>query len=233
MGFSDSQHLRKMVAGACMLLAPLLFLVAFVVSPELETKAGAALSTAADNVDRFYIANLLATIGLMLVVPAVLGLMHMLRERRPAYSGLGGSLTLIGVFASMVGQGVAFVMWEMARNGADSAANTAVIHGVINDAGTVLPIYVLGYVGALGVVVLAAGLYLARVVDWWMALFFAAGIVCINVAFPAGLLALAIVGSALTLVGLGSMGLMVLRESDADWEHTPEYRGMRPAAGMS
>ncbi|MEA2404588.1 MAG: hypothetical protein QOE08_1235, partial [Thermoleophilaceae bacterium] len=25
---------------------------------------------------------------------------------------------------------------------------------------------------------------------------------------------------------------MVLRESDADWEHTPEYRGMRPAAGM-
>jgi hypothetical protein len=70
-------------------------------------------------------------------------------------------------------------------------------------------------------------------VDWWMALFFAAGIVCINVAFPAGLLALAIVGSALTLVGLGSMGLMVLRESDADWEHTPDYRGMRPAAGMS
>jgi hypothetical protein len=233
MGFSDSQHLRKMVAGACMLLAPLLFLVAFVVSPELETKAGAALSSAADNVDRFYIANLLATIGLMLVVPAVLGVMHMLRERRPAYSGLGGTLTLIGVFASMVGQGVAFVMWEMARNGADSAGNTAVIHGVINDAGTVLPIYVLGYIGALGVVVLAAGLYLARVVDWWMALFFAAGIVCINIAFPAGLLALAIVGSALTLVGLGSMGLMVLRESDADWEHTPDYTGMRPAAGMS
>jgi hypothetical protein len=233
MGFSDSQHLRKMVAGACMLLAPLLFLIAFVVSPELETKAGAALSSAADNVDRFYIANLLATIGLMLVVPAVLGLMHMLRERRPAYSGLGGALTLIGVFASLVGQGVAFVMWEMARHGADSAANTTVIDRVLHDSGTVLPIYVLGYAGALGVVVLAAGLYMARVVDWWMALFFAAGIVCINIAFPAGLLALAIVGSALTLVGLGSMGLMVLRESDADWEHTPDYRGMRPAADMT
>ena len=233
MGFSDSQHLRKMVAGACMLLAPLLFLVAFVVSPELETKAGAALSTAADNVDRFYVSNLLATIGLMLVVPAVLGLMHMLRERRPAYSGLGGALTLIGVFASMVGQGVAFVMWEMARHGADSAANTSVIHAVTHDTGTVLPIYILGYVAAIGVVVLGAGLYLARVVDWWMALFFAVGVVCINIAFPAGLLALAIVGSALMLVGLGSMGLMVVRESDADWEHTPDYRGMRPVAGTS
>jgi hypothetical protein len=35
------------------------------------------------------------------------------------------------------------------------------------------------------------------------------------------------------LVGLGSMGMMVLRESDADWEHTPDYRGMRPVAGTS
>jgi hypothetical protein len=233
MGFSDSQHLRKTVAGACMLLAPLLFLIAFVISPELETEAGKQLSVAADDVDRFYVANLVALIGLMLVVPAILGVMHMIRERRPTYSGLGGTLALIGVFASMVGQGVALVMWEMARHGADSAANTAVVDGVLHDAGTVLPIYILGYVGVIGVLVLAAGLWMARVVDWWMALFFAAGIVCINVAFPAGLLALAIVGSALALVGLGSMGLMVLRESDADWEHTPDYRGMRPAAGMS
>jgi hypothetical protein len=233
MGFSDSHHLRKTVAGACMVLAPLLFLVAFVVSPRLETDAGKQLSVATGHADRFYLANLVATIGLMLVVPAVLGVMHMLRERRPAYSGLGGALTLVGVFASLVGQGVAFVVWQMAHHGAASAGNTAVLHGVLHDVGTVIPIYVLGFVGALGVVVLGAGLYLARVVDWWMALFFAAGVVCINVAFPAGVLALAIVGSALMLVGLGSMGLMVLRESDADWEHTPDYRGMRPATGVS
>src|SRR5918911_2647978 len=133
MGFSDSHHLRKTVAGACMVLAPLLFLVAFVVSPRLETKAGKMLSVAVDHVDRFYIANLVAMIGLMLVVPAVLGVMHMLRERRPAYSALGGALTLVGVFASMVGQGVAFVMWEMARHGADNAINTSVLHAVTHD----------------------------------------------------------------------------------------------------
>jgi hypothetical protein len=216
-----------------MLLAPLVFLVAFVVSPRLETDAGKQLSVATGHADRFYLANLLALIGLMLVVPAVLGVMHMLRERQPAYSGLGGALTLIGVFASMVGQGVALVIWQMAHHGGASAANTSVVHGVLHDAGTVVPIYVLGYVGVLGVVVLAAGLYLARVVDWWMALFFAAGVVCINVAFPAAALWLAIVGSALMLVGLGSIGLMVPRESDADWEHTPDYRGLRPATGVS
>jgi hypothetical protein len=233
MGFSDSHHLRKTVAGACMALAPLAFLVAFVVSPRLETSAGKQLSVAATHADRFYISNLVALVGLILVVPAVLGVMHMLRERRPSYSAAGGALTLIGVFASMVSGGVSFVVWEMARHGADSAANVSVLHAVTHDSGTVIPIAILGYLGAVGVVVLCAGLYLARVVDWWMALFFAAGVVCINVAFPAGVLAIGIVGAALMLVGLGSIGLMVLRESDADWEHTPDYRGMRPAAGMS
>jgi hypothetical protein len=232
MGFSDSQHLRKMVAGVCMALAPLTFLVAAVVSPKLETTAGKQLGVAADHLDRFYISNLLAMIGLILFVPAVLGLMHMLRERRASYGALGGGLTMLGLLASLVACGVGFATWQMASDGVQPA-DVSAMHGLLNTAGAVVPVYVLGMVGAVGAVVLGAGLYLARVVDWWMALFFAAGIVCINVAFPAGLLALLIVGAALTLVGLGSMGLMVLRESDADWEHTPDYRGMRPAAGMS
>jgi hypothetical protein len=66
-----------------------------------------------------------------------------------------------------------------------------------------------------------------------MALFAAVGVVCVNVAFPAGVLALGIVGAALLVVGFGSVGLMVLRETDSEWEHTPDYHGIRPAAGMS
>jgi hypothetical protein len=231
MGFSDSQHLRKTVAGACMLLAPLAFLVAAVVSPKLETSAGKQLGVAAEHMDRFYISNLLGMIGLILFVPAVLGLMHMVRERRAGYGSIGGGLTMLGVLGSLVGSGVGFAIWQMASDGVQQA-DVSALHGLLHTAGALVPVYVVGMLGAVGAVVLGAGLYLARVVDWWMALFFAAGIVCINVAFPAGILALLIVGAALTLVGLGSMGLMVLRESDADWEHTPDYRGARPAAGM-
>jgi hypothetical protein len=232
MGFKDSHHLRKTIAGACMVFAPALFLVAFVVSPKLETSAGKQLSVATSHVDRYYIANLIAMVGLILVVPAVLGLMHMIRERRPAYGAVGGGLTMIGVLCSLVGVGAAFVIWEMARHGGDTASNHAVVRALLHDAGAVIPLSILGMVGAVGAVILGAGLYLARVVDWWMALFFAAGVVCITVAFPVGALALAIVGAALMVVGLGSVGLVVLRESDADWEHTPDYRGFRPAVGM-
>jgi hypothetical protein len=144
---------------------------------------------------------------------------------------VGGGLTVLGTLASLTGVGVGFVIWQMAKDGVQPA-DVSALHGVLNAAGAVIPVYVLGLVMAIGAAILGAGLYLSRVVDWWMALFFAGGIVCINVAFLAGTLALLIVGAALTLVGLGSMGLMVLRESDADWEHTPDYHGMRPAAGM-
>src|SRR5437868_3779178 len=126
MGFSDSQHLRKMVAGSCMFLAPLLFVAAFVI-------------------------------------------------------------------------------WQMASDGVQPA-DVSALHGMLHTAGAVIPVYIVGFVGAVGAVVLAYGMYTARAVDWWMALFFAAGIVCINVAFPAGALWLGIVGAALTLVGLGTVG---------------------------
>jgi hypothetical protein len=82
-------------------------------------------------------------------------------------------------------------------------------------------------------VVLAMGLYRAHFVDWWMAMLVAIGPVLMEVAFPAHALWMAIVGSAFLVVGLGSIGLMVLRETDEEWDHTPEYRGFRPAAGVS
>src|SRR5438094_9731598 len=100
MGFSDSQHLRKMVAGCCMVLAPLLFLGAFIVSPKLETGATAQLGVAADHINRFYVSNLVGMIGLFLLLPVILGLMHMLRERRPAYGAIGGALSVIGLLGS-------------------------------------------------------------------------------------------------------------------------------------
>src|SRR5438270_734675 len=110
MGFSDSQHLRKMVAGSCMFLAPLLFVAAFVISPKLETSAGKQLAVAHQHLDRYYISNLIAMVELILFVPAVLGLMHMVRERQPAYGAVGGGLTMIGLLESLVTTGAAFVI---------------------------------------------------------------------------------------------------------------------------
>jgi hypothetical protein len=228
MGFSDSQHLRKTVAGLSMVLGPLLLVVAFVASPRLETGAGAQLRVAAEHVDRYYLVNLIAMVGVAVLVPAVLGLMHMVRERRPVHGAIGGGLAVLGLLATMVSFGIAFAIWRMASDGV-TAADVSLLDSIIDSAGIVIPVTAVGFLGAIGFVLLMLGLYRGHVVDWWMALCAAIGVVLINVAFPAGMLALAILGSALLLVGLGAIGVMVVRESDADWEHTPDYGGWRPA----
>jgi hypothetical protein len=80
-GISDAHHFRKMVAGFCMVFAPLCMLIGFVVDPDASY------------------AFLFA--GAVLTVPAALGFMHMLREREVALGHVGGGLSLIGLMGTV------------------------------------------------------------------------------------------------------------------------------------
>jgi len=232
MRFSDSHHFRRIVAGCCMVAGPLLVLIAFVVSPAVHTKAGPQMAAYALHPDRLLISTLLSFAALVALVGATLGLMHMLRERRMAYGHVGTAFTLVGLLGIAAQFGTLMLAWQMVKDGVQPGDVTA-WHGVTHNAAAVIVLGVVGWMAAIGYVVLAAGLYRARVVDWWMAAMLAVGVVAIALATPLASIALGIVGSALMLIGLGSIGTMVLREADADWEHTPDYRGFRPAAGTS
>jgi len=230
---SDSHHFRKTIAGVCMIGAPLLLLVGMVIHPERKSDVGDQLAVIAANMDEWYVSHLLAAAALVLAVPAVLGLMHMLREREVAFGHVGGGLALVGLLASsgvVATQG--FVGWQAgAAPGADAGAMTALFERVTDTAGVVLPIFVMSLGFAVGMLFLAAGLYRGRIVQSWTALSLATGAVVFALGTVIASDVLAIVGSAVLLVGFFQVGRMVLRESDADWEHTPEYSGFRPLIG--
>jgi len=230
-GLSDAHHFRKMVAGLCMVLAPLLLLAGLVIRPETGTEASSVIAAAADNPDAWYIANLLILVSLVLAVPAVLGLMHMLREREVALGHLGGGLGLVGILAfvglvSLDG----FAGWQAGVG--DRSEMVALFDRLYDTAGVVIPFYVMSFAFALGMLCLAYGLYKARAVQSWMALFLAISAVLTAIGFPMANELVSIIGAAFLLVGVGSIGRMVLSESDEAWEHTPEYEGFRPLAGM-
>jgi hypothetical protein len=231
MGFSDSHHFRKMVAGCCMVLAPLAVLVAFVFSPPIHTGAGAQMASFATHQDKALFSGLMTLLAVGLAVGATLGMMHMLRDRGTAFGHLGGALALIGFVASAAQAGISLMGWAMARDGVQAADVTA-WHAATHDAAIVIPVFVAGFLATIGFIVLAAGLYRTKAVDWWMAATIALGALAVALALPLESIAVGILAGALLLVGLGSVGMMVLRETDSDWEHTPDYRGMRPAAGM-
>jgi hypothetical protein len=227
---SDAHHFRKTVAGLCMILAPTLFLVSAILAPSSDNDAGAILGAVADHTDRFYISTLFGIAGTVLLVPALLGLMHMLRERQVALGHLGGGLALLGSLTFMLFWGVSLMEWQMVRGGADSAQMTALLDRFMHTTGTEV-FFFFGLAFTVGLIVLALGLYRAHFVHWSTAVALGAGAVVLQIAFFVGnTSAWFIIAAAILFVGFVTIGRMVLAETDEDWEHTPEFRGFRPAA---
>ena len=231
MHLSDAHHFRKMVAGACMVVAPIVLLVAMVIHPASNMDEATQVATIADNLDAWYVAHLLALISIALTVPVVLGLMHMLREREVAFGHVGGGLAMLGLLAFAGVVGMELVMWQMVAGGSTREA-VALLERLNETAGILIPFVLVSFGLTLGLVCLAFGLYRARAVQSWMAISVATGAILLGVAFGAALNWLAIVAAAFLVVGLGAIGRMVLRETDEAWEHTPEYEGFRPVPGM-
>jgi hypothetical protein len=231
MHLSDAHHFRKVVAGACMVVAPLVLLVATVIHPASDMNEATQVATIADNLDAWYVAHLLALIAIAVMVPAVLGLMHMLRDREVAFGHVGGGLAMLGLLAFAGIVGMELVMWQAVAGGSTGEA-VALLERLNDTAGIVIPFMFVSFGFALGLACLAVGLYRARAVQSWMAISVAAGAILFGFALAAALNWLAIVAAAFLVVGLGAIGRMVLRETDEAWEHTPEYEGFRPVPGM-
>jgi hypothetical protein len=205
--------------------------VAMVVHPASDMNEATQVATIQDNLDAWYVAHLLALISIALMVPAVLGLMHMLREREVAFGHVGGGLAMVGLLAFAAIVGMEMVMWQMVAGGSTREAIT-LLERLNETAGIVIPFVIVSFGFALGLACLALGLYRARAVQSWMAVCVAVGAIVYGFAIGTAMNWLAIVAAAFLVVGLGAIGRMVLRETDEAWEHTPEYEGFRPVPGM-
>jgi hypothetical protein len=231
MHLSDAHHSRKIVAGACMVVAPIVLLVAMVIHPASDTDEATQVATIADNLDVWYTAHLLALVSIVLMVPALLGLMHMLRERQVTLGHVGGGLAMLGLLAFVGIVAMELVMWKLVGDG-DTASAVSLLKGLNESAGILIPFALLSFGFSIGMALLSVGLYRARVVQSWMAVCVGTGAIVFGFGIATAMNWLTIVAAAILVVGLGAVGRMVLRETDEAWEHTPEYEGFRPVPGM-
>lgn len=96
-GLSNAHHFRKLVAGSCMVLAPLAMLIALVDNSAIGTSKFSYVIGRVGNPDTGDLAQVMLVASLVLFVPVVLGLMHMLREREVGYGHVGGAVALLGL----------------------------------------------------------------------------------------------------------------------------------------
>ena len=218
-GISDAHHFRKMVAGFCMLMAPVLVLAGEIIRPELHRDAADQFGAVAANMDSWAAAHVLLFAGVVLAVPAALGLMHMLRERQVALGHVGGAMLVAGLMAVAGITGMNMVVWQMAEG--SRAEMVALLERVTDETAIVIPFFVMSLFTGIGLMVMAWGLHKARAVHAWAAACLAlagAGFVVEAVAFSS---LAGVIAAALLTAGLGSIGWMVWRESDEAWEHPP------------
>jgi hypothetical protein len=216
---SDGPRFRRIVAGVSLVLSPVFLLAAFVVVPTMASDTRAMLAAIAQHPTQWYLFGLFLLVSYVLLAPAVLGLMHLLRDRAAAWSSIGGSLAFLGAIASVADTRLVFVHWQMAAPEADRDQMVALLTRLEAAAGATLP-FILGTLGlVIGTVLLAIGLYRSRVVPTWVAAALGAGIVANLAAFIAGSRPGLIASSAILALAYGWIGLLFLRQSDQDWEH--------------
>ena len=208
-----------------MVLAPVAFFASDLLWPVSHTKPAQMLRDVNGESGRTYAATILAIVGMCLLVGAVVGLAHLLHERRPGMAFIGGALSIVGIVcvSALVGaQGI--FLAEAATGGRDQAALTNLLDDM-ND--RILPIGVATLVIGIGMLVLAVGLYRARVVPVWAAICVGVAGVGFDVGNPIASKLVIFASELILFVGLGAIGLEVLGETQEEWAHTPEFHGFK------
>ena len=209
-----------------MTVAPVLLVATELVHPEAKSDAAGYLAVAVDNAGRWYLAHALALVALAAAVPAVLGLMHLLRPTRAAGWGHAGAvLAFLGLVPLAAVVGTEFVVWQM--TGVDSPAMVTLLDRMMESPGffVVIAFAVLFPIGWL---VLGVGLFLARVVPTWQAALIGLSLPVLFAGDLAYVKPITVIGAIGFLAGLAPLGWRILQQSDDDWETASVSVAARP-----
>jgi hypothetical protein len=217
MDLSDRRSFRRQAAGAAMIVAPLVFVVAELLHAKLQTDAAKQLTGVADNTGRWYAAHVLVLLSLTLAVPAFLGLVHLLGRSRAAFGHVSLVAFVPGLVALASIVGMELVLWQMAQPSGNRDEMVALAER-LNESAGIVPVFLGALLFPLAWLLVGISLYLARTVPAWAA-------VLIALAQPIGFAgelaggpkALAVAAQIAFAVGLIPVGIRVLRQSDVEW----------------
>jgi len=217
---SSSERLRKGATGACLVVAPLGLLVGLLLHPAESMDAGTQLGIIASDANRWAMAHFIITGSAVVLAGAILGLAHLIHERRPGHAIVGGAMGVIGAMSLCA---IAFAEATFAANMARVSANGDVLDAFTATMAQPAQYAVLigALMGPLGTIVLGSGLFQAEVAPRWASAALMLGAACFAVGAPLGLVPLMTTGAALQLLGMAPIGFMVFSETDEEWLHTP------------
>lgn len=203
--------LRRVGSGMAMIVAPLLLVASSALGPPHSASEQLAdeLPHIAANPDRFLAFVLFSLAAQAFLAPAVIGIAHLLRGRRPLLALIGMAVTMLGIFSYAVVHGVQLVQHQMAQ-ASDQEQMTALLWRLQAGIGlkVVFLVFILGLL--LGWVILSIGMFATPLVPKAAPVSVLASLI-LNVA------TLELLSRFFFLFGLAWLGVAVLTMPDEVW----------------
>lgn len=219
---SNATKFRRTVAGLCLILAPLFLLISNLLQTRSPISTLDLLDAIAENAVANEVSFGFALYGFTLMIPAAAGIIHILWHHSVALGHIGGTLLIAGMVSFAFIAGTESILYIA---GADPSLDRDAILAINNRIG-ISVVYnlinlteVFGYV--FGTILLAIGLFQARVVPRLYPILLIAGILLRTTlaSFYAGV----IFSDTLYSIAFASIGTFVLRQSDEEWERAPKH----------
>ena len=215
-GLLDTANFRRTLAGICLIIQPFINLISVAISPRQSTDTSEQLAMIGVHPTRFLIANLLDLLWLLLLIPAVLGLLHLLRSGGALFGHIGGGFVLAGAVGAAAYRGVNLGQLQVGESGLRQGQVLTAFGQPSLGSVVVMLISAIGLV--IGYALLAVGLWRTRAAPRGASGLIVAFLVVDIVGLAAGAnKGVLLVAHTLLLVGLGWIGVKMLAMSDAQW----------------
>ncbi|MEU6425925.1 hypothetical protein ABZ860_08475 [Microbispora sp. NPDC046973] len=207
---SNPRTFRRWAAGLCLLAAPLVYVAGVLADPALR-EGGDAVGAYGRHPGQVALSASLLHWSWVLLVPGIVGMVHLIRHRGVVFGHLAGGLALLGVvnFSALMLGDVFYARLERALPPEQGAR---IGDEAFADAGARFGFQLPGFAGLAGLFLLGLALAHARRAPWWAPFALIAGVFGTPV-FPLGTVA----GGLLYLAGAGVIGLRMLRMTDDEW----------------
>jgi len=212
----DTANFRRTLAGICLIVQPFLNLISVAICPPQSTNTSEQLAIIGAHPTPFLIANLLDLLWLLLLIPAVLGLLHLLRTRGALLGHIGCGFVLAGAVGAAAYRGVNLAQLQVVESGLKQGQLLTAFGQPSLGSVLVMLISAIGLV--IGYALLAVGLWRTRAAPRGAsALILAFLVVDIVGLATGGNKGVLLVAHTLLLVGLGWIGVKMLAMTDAQW----------------
>jgi hypothetical protein len=159
----------------------------------------------AQHADRWFGYTALLTLGTILFVPAILGIMRLTRAGMPRLTLVGGALLGYGTIIAVGDTMSQLTTWQMVTGHADQAQMAALLDRTSNAGGASLFFAPGGLAFLAGSVLLTIALVRTRAVPIWASIAFLIGIVVQLVGFSASSVALIAASAVISLVAMAML----------------------------